>query len=204
MGVLATSALSVGSALIGAIVGALINNWYLGISNRRSAQRDSINRLVETCAKLRSVTTQWYERIADEIDPSQPPEQIVDNLRKLRRGGRFQQEIKSHLDILRAVSDDSIAKAPCCRVVEASAAWEEAALQGKRDAASPAAGMVYMAVTTSAELHRLFKRAEEGPEQRKVYLDAVQDRLHLAYGDFDSALDDVIPQLAALQATYDK
>jgi hypothetical protein len=203
MGPLATSVLSIGSALIGAIAGALITNWYLGRSNRRIAQSDSIGRLLETCKELRSVATQWYEQIAKRIDPSQSPHQIVENLRELWRGRRFEQEIDTHLAILRAAPDDSEAKSACSQVIGASAIWREAAFQGKRDAdAAPSvtAGVLYMALSTSAELGRFFKDATNGPEQRKRYLEAVQDKLRLAYRDFDVVLDDAITRLAALQS----
>jgi hypothetical protein len=65
MGAVATSVLSIGSALIGAFVGALITNWYAGRSTKKIAEKDRLNNLLQACQKLRSVTAEWYERIAD-------------------------------------------------------------------------------------------------------------------------------------------
>jgi hypothetical protein len=201
MGTLGTSALSIGSALIGGIVGALITNWYVARSNKRSAQRDSIGRLVEICGQLRSVTTRWYEQIAARIDPSQSPDEIVGNLRELWRGGRFQQEISTCLTRLRSEGDDSEAKSVCSQVIETSAVWTDAAFRGK-SAASASLGPLYMQVSANPELNRLFERVEKGSDQRQLYLLAVQDKLHLAYRNFDKTLGEAITRLSALQQVH--
>ena len=198
MGTVGTSVLSIGSALIGAIVGALITNWYVARSSKRSAQRRGVGLLFDTCAQLRSVTTQWYEQIAAKVDPSQSPEAIVANLRELWRGGRFQQEIDTCIARLESVASDSAAESVCAEVIGASSVWTDAAFLGKTSV-SASLGPVYMNVSANAELNRAFNGAGKGSEQQQVYLLAVQDKLRLAYRHFDQVLGEAITRLAALQ-----
>ena len=178
--------LAIGSAILGAILGAYITNEAARRAEKRKAVADQITRVREACARLRGVAEQWYSAIADAIDPSQTPPIIIGRIEQLYREGRYEQEVNSQLSVIKT-------EPSCSEVVNAARIWSKHAYDHK-DAVK--VGQLYGALAWDSQLNRKYPGVQQSPEGREDYLRAVQSKLRRQYSDFDAALGAVIDQLA--------
>jgi hypothetical protein len=195
MGTTWTVILAIGSAIIGALAGAYLTNAAARRAEERKAKADQVTRVREACVSLRRVTEQWYTAIADAIDPKQTPGAILNNLYKLYRGGRYEQEIGSYLSVIK--TDPS-----CSDVVNASGIWSKHAYDKK---GAVTAGELYMALNMNPSLSRKYpgvEQIEQNPEAGESYLHAVQGELRRHYSHFDAALAAAIDRLAQTEAQF--
>jgi len=192
MGTTWTIALAIGSAIMGALVGAYLTNAAARRLEKRKAAADQVTRVREACANLRRVTERWYSAIADAIDPTQAPGVIFNNIAKLYRDGKYEQEINSYLSVIR--TDPS-----CSEVLDAAAIWSKHAYDKK----GVTAGKIYAAFNMNPPLSRRYpgiQGVQESPEARKDYLNAIQSELRAHYSHFDSVLGAAIDRLAQTES----
>ena len=93
------------------LLGVLLEKWLNNRSDRkikiRDAEIESARDSLQACKEILLLLYKWYDTIRKRIDPKQPYDVILGNLRELWMSDEFESKIKHQLNVIKRAFPNS-------------------------------------------------------------------------------------------------
>jgi hypothetical protein len=173
--------------VFGVILGVVLEKW---LNNRseskkkiRDAEIENARDSLQACKEILLLLYKWYDTIRKRIDPNQPYNVILGNLRILWMGDEFESKIKHQINV---INHEPL----CSAILGEVKVFRESAYEAKEDAVGRRGKLHEELDQDGRELYDLSRKAD-----KTEYFNRIIDDLHRAYRHVEENLNGTIEQL---------